>query len=454
MKLRWVVPVVVGVLAFVSGGWMRRPQPALDGAPHQQARLFEEVLGTIARHHVDSASEGRLYRDATLRLIASLDDPYAELLTGDAYRQYREQMAGTRSRRAVTGAVDDSMVHVPAVSDGTMVGDGVGYLAVHSVSDSAAHELADAIGRLRSRGMTSLVLDLRHNPGGLIAEGAAIADLVLDRGDTIAMTRGRTGSHSRVYLDAQRQRWPDLKLAVLVNKGTASSAELISAALQDHDRAAVVGTPTYGKGVVQTTFRMGEDVALKLTTARWYGPSGRSIQRPRGADSVALVTAAVPALRYRSSAGRPLPTGQGVVPDVLVRRPALTDGDKRLILALGSDVGLFRSTLNAYAEAAVRRRPPGDESRVEVDADAREAVRARLRRDGVRIGDKTWAAGTRYLDQEIGAAIARAAFGEAAELRRRLEDDRPLQVALTALRESRSPGDVIVQAMRMGPEVR
>ena len=92
---------------------------------------------------------------------------------------------------------------------------------------------------------------------------------------------GRSAKRAKTYLAEAPGDWDDLRLAVLVNRGTASSAELVAGALQDHDRAVVVGTATYGKGVLQTTYPIGEDVAIKLTTARWYTPSGRTVQRPR-----------------------------------------------------------------------------------------------------------------------------------------------------------------------------
>jgi len=135
--------------------------------------------------------------------------------------------------------------------------------------------------------MRTLVLDLRNDPGGLIKQGVQVAELFLPKGDTIVVTRGRTTEHSRVYVASGGEKWPDLGLVVLVNDGTASSAELVAGALQDHDRAAVIGLPTYGKGVLQTTYPLSSDMAIKLTTARWFTPSGRSINRPRThADSV------------------------------------------------------------------------------------------------------------------------------------------------------------------------
>ena len=129
--------------------------------------------------------------------------------------------------------------------------------------------------------MKSLILDLRLNPGGLLDQGVKVADLFLDSKQEIVSTRGRARGSTKQFYDAARQTWPELPIVVLVNDGTASAAEIIAGALQDHDRAVVIGTPTFGKGLVQTLFPLGEGVALKLTTARWYTPAvARSSARP------------------------------------------------------------------------------------------------------------------------------------------------------------------------------
>src|SRR5256712_271558 len=109
--------------------------------------------------------------------------------------------------------------------------------------------------------------------------GVAGTELVLDPGQEVVATRGRAPNTTRTYRDAKPQPWPKLPIVVLVNGGTASAAEIITGALQDHDRALVVGTPTFGKGLVQSLWQLTPETALKLTTARWYTPSGRTIQR-------------------------------------------------------------------------------------------------------------------------------------------------------------------------------
>ena len=186
--------------------------------------------------------------------------------------------------------------------------------------DGAGERRRGAGARSRApdtRGMRSLVLDLRSNPGGLRDEAVESADLFLDPRQEILVSRGRAPGDNHHWVDRRPQRWANLPIVVLVNGGSASAAEIIAGALQDHDRALLVGDTTYGKGIVQTVFPLGPELALRMTTARWYTPSGRSIQ---GAtlDSAMGVDTAAQQISFRSTGGRPLSGWGGIVPDVVL----------------------------------------------------------------------------------------------------------------------------------------
>lgn len=171
--------------------------------------------------------------------------------------------------------------HMPAVTESGMLTDSVGYVRLITVSKHAADELEKSVQLLVRRGAKSLVLDLRGNGGGLYEEGVNVAGLFLPSDAVVSSLSGRSGADLQVYR-APESRWPTMPLAVLVDAATASSAEVIAAALREHNRALLVGDRTYGKGVVQRVVRLSPDLSLRLTTARWLTPNGNSLVRRSG----------------------------------------------------------------------------------------------------------------------------------------------------------------------------
>ena len=204
-------------------------------------------------------------------------------------------------------------IHQSAVRRASLLGEGVGYIDLKAFSDSTAKELNGAIASLLARGMKTLVLDLRTNPGGLLNQGVKVSDLFLDPGQKIVSMRGRLPEANREYADTAKQRWAQLPLLVLVDGRSASAAEIVAGALQDHDRAVIIGTPTYGKGSAQSIIPFGADGGLKITTARWFTPAGRSIAKKPPADDADDATPARRE-RFRTDAGRTVYGGGGITP--------------------------------------------------------------------------------------------------------------------------------------------
>jgi len=341
-----------------------------------------------------------------------------------------------------------TVVHVPAASKGILLGARVGYIELRRISDGAATELRQAVDRLVADGMTSLVLDLRGDPGGLINEGVRVASLFLHPGDTIAISEGRSPEHSKVYLSGLSGGWDDLRLALLVNHGTASSAELIAGALQDHDRAVIVGTPTFGKGVLQTTYPLGEEIAIKLTTARWYTPSGRTVQRPRqdGEGALGNRTPALAPRLFRSDAGRAIPDASGILPDLTIRGTPKSDAERSLMTALGEDIGLFRSVLSDYA-ADLRQSPNAPKFQsFRVKEEMHNHIYDRLQQIGLELPRTTFDNASGYIDEQLGYEIAREVFGPVAEVRRRALSDRQMQSAFRLLRRARTQDEALTIA--------
>jgi carboxyl-terminal processing protease len=355
-----------------------------------------------------------------------------------------------------------AQIHIRSVPVGTMFDAGVGYISLNPVAETSAEELRSEIGTMKGKGMKSLILDLRLNPGGLLDQGVKVADLFLDAKQEIVATRGRARGSTKEFFDEARQTWPELPIVVLVNDGTASAAEIIAGALQDHDRAVVVGTPTFGKGLVQTLFPLGEGVALKLTTARWYTPSGRTIQRiakneEDQAEQAALEAGdtmpGVPdkehtdsAIRTRpifhTDAGRVVRGGGGIVPDLVIRPDTLSGGEKQFAKALGSHIPQYRDVLTTFALEQKQSGKIKSES-FTVTPEMRQEIYRRLRTKGIEMTPETYEGAGGLITDYIGYEIARYVFGRPAEFRRRAHDDAQMQTAMGLLRKAGSPRELL-----------
>ena len=347
-------------------------------------------------------------------------------------------------------------IHARSVRTAIMVNDRVGYVELNPFSEESADEVTRAVDSLKGAGMRSLILDLRGNPGGLLDEGIAVSELFLDPGQEVVATRGRAPGSNRQYMDQQPQRYPDLPIVVLVNGGTASASEIVAGALQDHDRALVIGQPTFGKGLVQTLFRLQNDAALKITTARWYTPSGRSIQRRAHSeeeqealtDSAAVRpdTGAPAGQTFHTDHGRMVAGGGGIAPDVAVRPDS---GDlvaaRALNTALGKNVPTFNDALAAYALDA-RARHAVSSPTFEVTPEMRAAFLASLARRGVTLDARTVSASQHFIDEDIGYEVAQFSFGRAGSVRRLFDEDPVLMDAVHYASQARTPSDLLALA--------
>ena len=171
-------------------------------------------------------------------------------------------------------------IDTPSVSNSYMIRPGVGYIKLANFTQTSADDLDRAIAALRARGMEKLIFDLRSNPGGLLDQAVKVADRFLPDGKMIVYTHGRVQGSDQEFYSTKTADDNEFPVVVLINRGSASASEIVSGALQDHDRALIVGETTFGKGLVQTIMplRNVRGYALALTTARYYTPSGRSIQ--------------------------------------------------------------------------------------------------------------------------------------------------------------------------------
>jgi len=338
-------------------------------------------------------------------------------------------------------------IHQSAVRRSSLLGDGVGYIDLKAFSDSTGKELNGAISNLLSRGMKTLVLDLRTNPGGLLNQGVRVSDLFLNPGQKIVSMRGRLPEANREYADTARQRWPNLPLIVLVDGRSASAAEIVAGALQDHDRALIVGTPTYGKGSAQSVVSFGDQGGLKLTTARWFTPAGRSITRRQPSDDETDDTPpSVKRERFHTDAGRLVYGGGGITPDVIAGDSTTPFPEARLIRALGANAGHFRDAVTDYALYLKATHGVSSPHFVVTPA-MRDEVWKRMRERRIDIPRSVFDEGEPLVSRIIGFDIARYVFGSEAEFRRRASVDMPLQKALELAHGAASEADLLRKAI-------
>jgi carboxyl-terminal processing protease len=229
-----------------------------------------------------------------------------------------------RDGKEIEKKITREEIKVKAVPYFGLIEDGVGYITLTSFTENCSKEISDALDSLKkNNNIKSLVLDLRGNPGGLLHESVNIANLFVDKGQEIVSTKGKVVEWQKSYKALNSPKDKDLPIIVLVNKGSASASEIVSGSLQDLDRAVIMGQRTFGKGLVQTTKNLTYNSKLKVTTAKYYVPSGRCIQAldysHRNADGSVGKVADSLMKAFKTKAGRTVFDGGGIKPDISIK---------------------------------------------------------------------------------------------------------------------------------------
>jgi len=222
-------------------------------------------------------------------------------------------------------------INIPTIPASFMIDETTGYVRLQDFAQQTDNDLTSTLKTLKSQGMKRLMLDLRHNPGGPLDQAIKVSSKFLQPGQMVVYTRGRVPNSDQDFRAADKSEYTDVPLVVLSNRASASAAEIVSGALQDHDRALIVGETTFGKALVQSVYRISEGAGLALTTARYYTPSGRLIQRPWDGtfdeylnygmkDQSVEREHASAQLRYTDS-GRKVYGGGGIEPDHRLEGP-------------------------------------------------------------------------------------------------------------------------------------
>jgi carboxyl-terminal processing protease len=380
-----------------------------------------------------------------------------ELLRGEPGSEVSVRMLRPGVEEPIPFTLTREVIKLRAVPFASLLEDGIGYVPIQSVLGTTSQEVRQAVDSLRAEGMRGVVLDLRGNPGGLLEEGIAVSDLFLESGDAIVETRGRDPLQNDTYRASRPNQYPDLSVLVLVDGSSASASEIVAGALQDHDRALVVGETTFGKGVVQSLYRLSGGNVLRLTTARWYTPVGRSIHKAgdermeemeNGHPALALsgqITAATE-LEGRptveSVGGRTLYGGGGITPDVLVGPDTLSDAEEQAVRSIYREAGRFNVALFNFAVRYVREHPVLEPGFRLDDAELSAFYRALPEWD-IEVDRADFDAARRFVEYQLEREIALQAWGEAGEFRQMRRYDQPLNRALELLRRASSTEELL-----------
>jgi carboxyl-terminal processing protease len=438
----------LGIQIDVRNGWITVVAPLPDTpADRAGVQTGDEIIA------LDGMSTEGWKQDEAVKQLRGLPGSTVEI-----------QVRRVGVEEPIPFKITRATIHIRSVQVAMMLDDHVGYISLTPVSESSADEVAAAVDSLTAKGMRSLIFDLRGNPGGLLSQGIAVSDLFLDSGDEVVATRGRAPDATRTYRDSHPQRWPKLPIVTLVDGGTASAAEIIAGALQDHDRTLVVGTPTFGKGLVQSLYQLSPETALKLTTARWYTPSGRTIQRQSKSeeDQIAAVQAAEQgkdsaiadsAPIFHTDAGRVVRGGGGIRPDMFSPPDTITTAERNFIRALGSKISVFRDVLTGYA-LELKAQHTLATADFTVTRGMVGVALMRMRARGVTIPDSALAGANHLIADQLGYEAARYVFGRAAEVKRRMHDDHQIQQALELAARARAPEDLFALASAGTPSAK
>lgn len=344
-----------------------------------------------------------------------------------------------------------AIIHIPAVPYTLVMGEKVGYIPLQAFNENAADDMAAAIKRLQAEGVHGIVIDERGNPGGILDQSLSIANMFLKNGQEIASTRGREGT-TQEYTAKGAPLAPNIPLVVLTDDHTASAAEIVAGALQDHDRVLVVGQTSFGKGLVQSVYPLDGGYALKLTTAKWFTPSGRSIQRPRKFVNGQFVevtpdtteTEAKKKARpaYKSDAGRVVYGGGGITPDVIVPEDTLTTAEQQFARTVAPKGQEFFTALGDYAMELARTVGPD----FKVQPAWLSEFYTRLQAKGVTVERKTYDAASRYVSRLIDQRVAHFVAGDSLARKRDVAYDAPLRKAIELLEKGNSQRDLFAMA--------
>jgi len=336
-------------------------------------------------------------------------------------------------------------VRMPTIHAAVMIDPTTGYIRLQDFGESTDSELGRALRDLTQQGMKRLVLDLRENPGGALDQAIKVSNRFLPRGDLIVYTRGRAPNSDQDYRATENSDYLNLPMVTLVNRNSASASEIVAGALQDHDRALIVGETTFGKALVQSVYKVSQNAGAAITTARYYTPSGRLIQRPWDGSFDEYLT-----YRYRdqdpnkahrsedeklTDGGRKVYSGGGVEPDKRFDGPVEGFNPTRFSRALGAR-NLFDVYAQRFSRAGDTRITPNAGARTltpdyQITDEMLAEFKALAQKSPIKWDEAAWQQDIEFIKAMLQREIDVDLFGVSTAFKNMAKRDPQLQFALT-----------------------
>ncbi len=320
-----------------------------------------------------------------------------------------------------------------------MLKPGIGYIRLSQFNETTDREIADALKALGAPTLDGLIFDLRGNPGGLLNEAVAVGDMFLEKGQTIVSYHGRSAPERR-FTAIRGNQGMTVPVVVLVNNNSASAAEIVSGAIQDHDRGLIVGETTFGKGLVQTVQPLSENTGLALTTARYYTPSGRLIQRDY--KSISLYEYHYerkvpdhPTEIRQTDSGRQVTGGGGITPDIIVAMPK---PDKFQQMMYRDDIFFpAEQGVAGFTRYYLGTKPTITHS-FEVDDSVLRVFREYLAKHNVKYTEPEYAENLDWIKRKIKQEVFMSTYGTQEGFKVLLEADPQVQKAMESIPQARA----------------
>jgi carboxyl-terminal processing protease len=379
-------------------------------------------------------------------------DQAVKLLRGPRGTPVRISIKRSGYDKPIELSVIRDEIHIPTVRAAFMIDSTTGYILLGDFGENTGQEVERTLGDLRGKGMRRLVFDLRNNPGGALDQAIRVANSFLPRGDLIVYTRGRVANSDQDYRATEQSRYLDIPMITLVNRNSASASEIVSGALQDHDRSLVVGETTFGKALVQSVYRVSEGAGVAVTTARYYTPSGRLIQRPWDGAFDEYLTYTLreqdPARVHRpedlklTDGGRRVYSGGGIEPDKRFDGPTEGFNPTRFgrTLAARNLFDTFAQRFSRAGDTRMTATPTQQPRQLTEDFQVTDAMVAEFRehveKSRVRIDEAAWKQDLPFIRAMMRFEIDLDLFGVEVARKNLSKQDPQLQFALTLFPEA------------------